>query len=663
MLQTFYQLREQPFGVNPDPRFLYLSRTHREAFSSLLYRIRTDSGFLAMIAEPGMGKTTLLFHLLHKLQGTAKTAFIFQTQCSSNELLRQLLSEFECDTSITDPVRISQELKSLLLAEANAGRRCVLIVDEAQNLGPEVLETIRLLSNFETPRRKLLNIILSGQGELGEMLASSNLRQLRQRLSCITYLQRFTPGETALYIAHRLAAAGYPGKVSDLFSLHALTRIAQLSEGIPRVINNICFNALSLGYALEASQIDSAMIEEVAGDLGMSGRHRPLTSESANADRLAEAREIPAEAVVRSVEEVKEALSTIPPARAHEEPAPLAPPVSPLPEIAAKAPEPDNKELLARSGEKVLAVINEVRKWPEEIAERLQNFKVSAEATPEPTATPLPVEAPSGPPKKEPGSSSANPHGTRKRKTGLYVTGGSAGLLALCLVPAMRFSAHVSAHPAKEPAVVTIANTHQGEGIAPNADPSLQVAVASTAKANTPDISKPVSADGAESASSQTPAAAKRIEQFRQGKKMLVNLALASFAPEPLMELSPLRPMPVAARSSLGENSSSSAGSPAQIPSGVKQKSQQAAYVPPKAIWQPTPQYPANVRRRNPKADNVQLLLSISNSGEVETVDVLNGNSTLAEAAEKTVKTWKYSPALSNGNPVKSQAYITVQFQ
>jgi general secretion pathway protein A len=229
-----------------------------------------DAGFLAMVAQPGMGKTTLLFHLLHKLQATTRTAFIFHTQCTSHELLRHLLSEFDCDTSITDPVRISRELKSILLAEAKAGRRCVLIIDEAQNLQPDVLETIRLLSNFETPSRKLLNIILSGQAELGEMLSRPGLQQLRQRLSCTVHLEAFAPEETALYIANRLHVAGYSGELSHIFSVHALALIAQLSNGIPRVINNICFNALSLGYALETSRIDVPVIEEVARDLGLS---------------------------------------------------------------------------------------------------------------------------------------------------------------------------------------------------------------------------------------------------------------------------------------------------------------------------------------------------------------------------------------------------------
>ena len=269
MFASFYQLQDQPFGVNPDPRYLYLSKTHREVFSSLLYRIQTDCGFLAMIAQPGMGKTTLLFHLLSQFQITARTAFVFQTQSNSNDFMRCLLSEFGCSANTTDPVRIFQELKAILVAEANAGRRCIALIDEAQNLQAEVLETIRLLSDFETPRRKLLQIILSGQLELEDKLSHPGLSQLRQRLSSIARLQQFGTEDTILYIAHRLKTAGHNGDVTSLFDRPALARIVILSGGIPRIINNVCFNALSLGFALGAKQIDSSIIEEVACDLGI----------------------------------------------------------------------------------------------------------------------------------------------------------------------------------------------------------------------------------------------------------------------------------------------------------------------------------------------------------------------------------------------------------
>ena len=150
MFLDFYQMREQPFGVTPDPRFLYLGKSHREALASLFYGIESDRGFVALIAQPGLGKTTLTFQLLEKLQRAARTVFLFQTQCNSRELVHYLLNDLGVDATGMDIVSMNNKLNVILSREMLAGRRFVLAIDEAQNLDPEVLETIRLLSNFET---------------------------------------------------------------------------------------------------------------------------------------------------------------------------------------------------------------------------------------------------------------------------------------------------------------------------------------------------------------------------------------------------------------------------------------------------------------------------------------------------------------------------------
>ena len=155
MFLEFYGLREQPFGVTPDPRFLYLSPAHREALACLYYGIESGRGFMALIAKPGMGKTTLLFQLLEKFRSTAHTAFLFQTQCSSREFMRFLLAELGSDAHEQDFVRMHDEFNKLLLQEARAGRRMIIVVDEAQNLHPSVLETIRLLSDFRNSQGKV----------------------------------------------------------------------------------------------------------------------------------------------------------------------------------------------------------------------------------------------------------------------------------------------------------------------------------------------------------------------------------------------------------------------------------------------------------------------------------------------------------------------------
>ena len=261
-LLDFFGFREQPFGVTPDPRYLYLSSGHQCALSSLHNGIESNCGFLVLIAPPGMGKTTMLFDLLTKLEGKARTAFLFQSRCTGREFMRLLLAELGVESDTQDFVRMCSLLNHLLLQEARAGRRFVIIVDEAQNLDPSVLETIRLLSNFETPRSKLLQIILAGQPELAAKLMKPSLSQLRQRVSSVSGLNPLSADETCSLITHRLHVAGYDGKW--LFSRDAQDLIAQISEGIPRQINKYCLHSLWLAYAEGKHTVDSAIVRMVA---------------------------------------------------------------------------------------------------------------------------------------------------------------------------------------------------------------------------------------------------------------------------------------------------------------------------------------------------------------------------------------------------------------
>src|ERR1700730_4471096 len=265
MFLDFYKLREQPFSDTPDPRSVYLSETHREALASLFYGLETGRGFLALIAEPGMGKTTLLFQLLEHLRSSVRTAFLFQTQCDSRELLRYLLADLGVDARGKDLPWMHEQLKEVLVGEANAGKRVVVFIDEAHNLEEPVLETVRLLSDFETPRSKLMQIVLAGQTELADKLARPALTQLRQRISVLCRLSRFTRSETDAYIDHRLRVAGYEG--GSLFTPEARAMIASWSRGVPRNINNLCFNVLTLGYALGRKEIDYSVVQEAANDL------------------------------------------------------------------------------------------------------------------------------------------------------------------------------------------------------------------------------------------------------------------------------------------------------------------------------------------------------------------------------------------------------------
>src|SRR5215470_8283502 len=259
MVLDYYNLKEQPFGVTPDPRYLYLSRTHREALASLAYGIQSGRGFISLVAGPGMGKTTIVRHLLQQLEGSARMAFLCQTLCQPEEIMRALLRDLGVADDTSDVVRMEEHLNAVLLAEARAGRKVIVVIDEAQNLDDSALERVRLLSNFETATDKLMQIVLAGQPQLGEKLASQQLLQLRQRMSIVARLQPLDQEETSLYIAHRLRMARFDFS-NPLFSAEAETLIAKYSEGIPRNINNICFSALSLGCVERQKTIQPDMI-------------------------------------------------------------------------------------------------------------------------------------------------------------------------------------------------------------------------------------------------------------------------------------------------------------------------------------------------------------------------------------------------------------------
>ena len=273
MFEEFYKLAEQPFGVTPDPRYLFPSHTHSEAMASVMVGVLQNRGFTALIAHPGMGKTSLLFDLLEKVHISTRTVFLFQPQLSPEELMRSLL----VDLGICDPgdnvAAMQLKLNDVLLRETASGKKVVIIIDEAQALSEEVLEVLRMLSNFETSSEKLVHIVLAGQPQLADRLSSPSMIQFRQRISIVARLTLFDAAETRLYIEHRLRVAGHKGW-RPLFSEHAYQLIARHSQGIPRNINNLCFNAMSLGCALGKRTINHSIIYDVLRDLDL--RPQPI---------------------------------------------------------------------------------------------------------------------------------------------------------------------------------------------------------------------------------------------------------------------------------------------------------------------------------------------------------------------------------------------------
>jgi general secretion pathway protein A len=269
---SFHGLKQQPFDVTPDPSYLYFSPSHREALESISEGIENFRGFMTLVAEPGMGKTTLLNKLMENLSDTARVVFLFQTQCNSSELLAFILNELEVDHTGMDVVAMHRALNQVLLEEMLRGRRFVLIVDEGQNLQDSVLETIRLLSDFETAHSKLIQIVLAGQPQMVDTLLRPNLVQLRQRISVLSSLKSLSASETIAYVEHRLRAAGWNGQ--SIFTPQAMKAIAELSGGVPRTINNLCFNALLKAFTRRQEIIDAEIIKELSGKLHLEGLQR-----------------------------------------------------------------------------------------------------------------------------------------------------------------------------------------------------------------------------------------------------------------------------------------------------------------------------------------------------------------------------------------------------
>jgi general secretion pathway protein A len=263
MYKSFYGLKESPFNVNPDPRFLYLTKQIEEALTGLMYGIQTRKGFITLTGEVGTGKTTLVNRLLDWLhQRNARTAFLFNSRMNSNQLFDFILAEFDIQCDTKSKSQQLMKLNAWLLDRYRAGETVVLIIDEAQNLTYPVLEEIRLLTNLETSTEKLLQIVLSGQPELEEKLKLPQLRQLRQRIMLRCRTMPLTQEQTKEYIAERLRIAGASGE--PIFSPKAIETIHVYSLGIPRVINLLCEHSLVNAFVEQQRPIQPKIIEEVA---------------------------------------------------------------------------------------------------------------------------------------------------------------------------------------------------------------------------------------------------------------------------------------------------------------------------------------------------------------------------------------------------------------
>jgi len=268
LYNAFYNLKRDPFRLTPDADFLYMTAHHREAFAGLVYGICTRPGLTVLVGEVGTGKTTLLYALLGVLEKRRFiTAMCTNPTLSREEFFDMLLAKFGVPCSSSLKSRQLAALQEAFSRNHAEGRPSVLIVDEAQRLSTELLEEIRLLLNLETPREKLLEIIMAGQPELGEILRRPELRQLKQRVSYFCKLQPLSVEELGEYLYHRLTRAGLPEQ--NLFSRPVIELIHEYSQGIPRLVNILCDGALRTGMALQSRYVTAAMVQEAAKDVDL----------------------------------------------------------------------------------------------------------------------------------------------------------------------------------------------------------------------------------------------------------------------------------------------------------------------------------------------------------------------------------------------------------
>jgi general secretion pathway protein A len=275
MYEQFYGLRENPFNVTPNPEYIFLGKHHREALAQLLYGVREKKGFIVITGEVGTGKTTLVRYLLDKLGGNnhTKTAFLFNPKLAVNDFIQYILKDLGVRVQGQTKGDHLHNLHRYLLNAYLKDERVILIVDEAQGLKPELLEEIRLLSNLETSRSKLIQIVLVGQPELDKTLSQPGFRQLKQRINLRYYLPPLTLKETGEYIEKRLKIAGAK---EPIFTDKAIKEIYLKSGGIPRLINILCDNALLNGYALDQKLVDKGSVKEVAKDLDLKKGSRKI---------------------------------------------------------------------------------------------------------------------------------------------------------------------------------------------------------------------------------------------------------------------------------------------------------------------------------------------------------------------------------------------------
>lgn len=657
----FYGLREHPFGVSPNPRYLYPSVQHREALASLLFGIENKVGFAALIAEPGTGKTTLLFDVLMRFRERASTAFVFNTQCNGQELLRHILMELQVpggDFEL-DPIR-QHQLFTSFVADCQRTKPVVIVIDEAQHLDDSAMEALRLLSNFEAADHKLLHIILAGQPQLGEKLRLETHTQLLQRITIISRLGRFSPEQTEECIAFRLRVAGYSGP--PLFSDEALAKIRTASYGVPREINRICLNAVYLGFALRQKQIGAEVIDEVLADLDLNceprtsrlGDHQGAESkingvepkafspsviaeisntQNFNSPVIAQELSTPAVSHAANVPVISQALST------PTVPKTVSTPVVPRTSSAPVVPHSPSTPVVPKAFS----------------AERLKASAAQIQARKPHTAD------------AEAASTVDEPKITRifdewQTNTPIDPSAGAFRLeLPSTAIPAPKTERNVA-----KPKIEKM------QAAKPNKREPLKVRFAKRVAIIFSLCGAAVISAllfGLNSSIWHEPSVTASNPPIASNPPMTQTLPPAepevaqSVLVKPQMKSAPLRPK-AASGSVISVGPVIGNGESTPSPGGGDDASSSGSSLYRSAVLEKfvRPSYPTAAKRMHIEGD-VVLKLNIASDGSVQGIRILSGNSVLARAATEAVQQWRYQPAHLNGSPVSAEAKTVLTFR
>ncbi|HMA76950.1 MAG TPA: XrtA/PEP-CTERM system-associated ATPase [Candidatus Krumholzibacteriaceae bacterium] len=266
MYEEFYGFKELPFNVTPDPKFLYRSSSHRDALAYITYGVFQKKGFIALTGEVGVGKTTVVNAFVDLFDPSVEVSFVFSTKFPFDQLLYLICNDFGLDVEGMNKAQMLLKLNRFLIEQYEKNRNTVLIIDEAQNLSPQVLEELRMLSNLETRNKKLLQIMLVGQPELEDILKLKKLRQLKQRIPLLFRIPVLTQDDLSKYVDYRLKVAGR-GNKSPHFTKDSIKEIYHYSKGIPRLINVLCDRVLLAGYVSNVRTINASIVREGIRDL------------------------------------------------------------------------------------------------------------------------------------------------------------------------------------------------------------------------------------------------------------------------------------------------------------------------------------------------------------------------------------------------------------